>query len=212
MSLTKAARLTTRLVNSETSHALQIAAQALKQGQLVAFPTDTIYGVGCGAFEAAAIERLYDIKGRARNKPIPILVKDLQQLSEIACDLSDTAQRLIERFWPGPLTLIVKGKSNSVGLTNGTIAVRMPGHVFALALIAEVGTPIATTSANRSGYTSPLDAHQVLLNLGSRIDLILDAGPCPGGIDSTVVDTTGPEIRILRETAISARLIKEALK
>ncbi len=190
-------------------------AAELKAGRLAAFPTDTVYGVGCLAFDGAAIERLYEVKQRNRNKPIPILVSGAEQLALVTREITPLAQRLIERFWPGALTLVLQPHPDlpeAICASDGTIAVRMPGHVLTLALLREVGMPLATTSANRSGRHSPLDAQQAMINLNGRIELILDAGPCPGGIDSTVVDATGDTIRVLRETAIPARQIKEALK
>ncbi len=209
------AKIKTRLVTSDDPHALKVIAQELKEGRLAAFPTDTVYGVGCLAFDAAAVEKLYEIKGRAHNKPIPILVTGPEQLALLAREITPLAEQLIKQFWPGALTLILKRRPelpDAICAGGDTIAVRMPGHVLTLALIQEVGSPLATTSANLSGRQSPLDAQQALLNLNGRIDLILDAGPCPGGIDSTVVDATGEQVRILRETAITARAIKEALK
>lgn len=208
-------RIKTQLITADQPNALKQAVEELKQGRLVAFPTDTVYGVGCLAFDAAAVERLYAVKQRSHNKPIPILVTGPEQLPLLAREITPLAQRLIERFWPGALTLILKRRPelpDAICAGGDTIAVRMPEHVLTLALIQEVGSPLATTSANRSGHQSPLDAQQVFINLNGRIELILDAGPCPGGIDSTVVDATGTEIRVLRETAIPARMIREALK
>ncbi|MEI6045245.1 MAG: L-threonylcarbamoyladenylate synthase [Chloroflexota bacterium] len=205
----------TRLITTDTMNAISLAAAELRQGKLVAFPTDTVYGVGTIAFDAEAVIRLYAVKRRALHKPIPILVSGPEQLKLVAREVNPLARKLIERFWPGALTLVLPRHPNVPAVIGGggdTVAVRMPGHVLTLALIQEVGSPLATTSANMSGWDSPLDAQQVIMNLGGRIDIILDAGPCPGGIDSTVVDTTGGVLRVLRETAIPARLIREAIK
>jgi L-threonylcarbamoyladenylate synthase len=205
----------TRLITYQGRAELSLAARELNEGKLVAFPTDTVYGAAAHAFNAEAVTRLYAVKGRARHKPIPILVTGLEQLSLVAGEINPLARKLIERFWPGALTLVLPRHPDlpDVICAGGdTIAVRMPGHVLTLALLEEVGAPLATTSANVSGKSSPLDAHEVMLNLGGRIDMVLDAGPCPGGIDSTVVDTTGGVLRVLRETAIPARTIREALK
>lgn len=204
----------TRIITSDNMNALKLVAEELRQGKLVAFPTDTVYGVGAMAFNSEAVERLYDVKKRARYKPIPILVTGPEQLALVAREVNDLAKKLIEKFWPGALTLVLPRHPNVPSVIGGggdTIAVRMPGHVLTLALLQEVG-PIATTSANLSGRDSPLDAQQVIMNLGGRIDVILDGGPCPGGVDSTVVDTTGGVLRVLRETAIPARVIREAIK
>ena len=205
----------TRIVTSDDMNALRSVAQDIKQGKLAAFPTDTVYGIGAVAFDAEAVGRLYEVKRRARYKPIPILVTGPEQLPLITREVNDLAHRLIERFWPGALTLVLPRHPDlpDVICAGGdTVAVRMPSHVLTLALIQQVGSPLATTSANLSGRDSPLDAQQVAMNLGGRIDVILDAGPCPGGVDSTVVDTTGGVLRVLRETAISARLIREAIR
>ncbi len=205
----------TRIISSYDPQALQEVAKELKLGRLAAFPTDTVYGAGCLAFDAEAVARLYTVKQRQPSKPIPILVNGPEQLDLITREITPLARRLIDRFWPGALTLILKRRPelpDAICAGGDTIAVRMPAHVLTLTLIREVGGPLATTSANMSGRQSPLDAQQVLINLNGRIDLILDGGPCPGGIDSTVVDATGEEVRILRETAIPARQIKEALK
>jgi len=207
--------LKTRIINTDDSRAISIVADEIRRGNLAAFPTDTVYGVGTVASNAEAVMRLYKVKGRGLHKPIPILVKGPEQLSLVASEVNDLAKRLIEKFWPGALTLILPRHPNlpDVICSGGdTIAVRMPAHVLTLALIREVGVPLATTSANQSGKDSPLDVQGVLLNLKGRIEVVLDGGLCPGGIDSTVVDTTGGILRVLRETAIPARVIREALK
>ncbi len=212
--MTPGLKIKTRLLPADNVNALKIVAEEIKQGKLAAFPTDTVYGVGCRAFDAAAVERLYEVKQRRHDKPIPILVAGPDQLDLLAREVTPLARRLIERFWPGALTLILKRRPelpDVICAGGDTIAVRMPGHVLTLALIQEVGEPLATTSANRSGMQSPLDAEHVSLYLSGRIDLILDGGPCPGGIDSTVVDATGETAIVLRETAISAKAIREAL-
>ncbi len=205
----------TTILTSDTPNAVRLIARELKQGKLVAFPTDTVYGVGAVAFDAEAVSRLYAVKKRATSKPIPILVTGPEQLPLITREVNDLARKLIDRFWPGALTLVLPRNPDLPDIVcagGDTVAVRMPRHVLTLALLHEVGSPLATTSANISGTFSPLDAMQVLVNLGGRIDTILDAGPCPGGVDSTVVDTTGGVLRVLRETAISAKEIREALK
>ncbi|MEI7556472.1 L-threonylcarbamoyladenylate synthase [Candidatus Chlorohelix sp.] len=209
------ANLKTRIINADDSRAISIIADEIRRGNLAAFPTDTVYGVGTIASNAEAVTRLYNVKGRRMQKPIPILVKGPEQLPLVAREVNDLANLLIEKFWPGALTLILPRHPDlpDVICAGGdTIAVRMPAHVLTLALIREVGSPLAATSANQSGKDSPLDVHGVLLNLKGRIEVVLDGGMCPGGIDSTVVDTTGGVLRVLRETAIPARVIREALE
>lgn len=213
--LTISPKTHTELISSSAPGAISRIAQVLKEGHLAAFPTDTVYGAGAMVYNAEAIARLYQVKRRKLNKPIPILVTGPEQLPLVTREVNQLAQRLIDKFWPGALTLILPRHPNlpdNICAGGDTVAVRMPGHVLTLALIQEVGTPLATTSANLSGRPSPLDAQEVLLNLNGRIDIVLDAGPCPGGVDSTVVDTTGGVLRILRETAITARAIHEALQ
>jgi L-threonylcarbamoyladenylate synthase len=205
----------TKLIYSSEPEAIRRVAEELREGRLAAFPTDTVYGAGVVAFNASAVDRLYKVKQRKPNKPIPILVTGMEQLALVTREVNDLARRLIDKFWPGALTLILPrhlSLPDNICAGGDTVAVRMPGHVLTLALIQEVGVPLATTSANISGRPSPLDAQEVLFNFNGRLDLVLDAGPCPGGVDSTVVDTTGGTLRILRETAISARTIREALQ
>jgi L-threonylcarbamoyladenylate synthase len=215
MNLAIPSKQLTKVLYSSEPGAIKRVAEELRQGRLVAFPTDTVYGVGTVAFDADAVDRLYKVKQRNPTKPIPILVTGKDQLQLVTREVNELAQKLIDKFWPGALTLILPRHPNlpdNICAGGDTVAVRQPGHVLTLALLEEVGAPLATTSANMSGRPSPLDAHEVLLNLNGRLDLILDAGPCPGGVDSTVVDTTGGVLRILRETAIPARVIREALR
>jgi L-threonylcarbamoyladenylate synthase len=208
-------KLNTRVLNAEDPRTLGEVASLIKQGRLAAFPTDTVYGLGTLASNAEAVTRLYTIKGRKLNKPIPILVKGPEQLPLITREVNELAKRLIDIFWPGALTLILPRHPDLPDIIcagGDTVAVRMPAHVLTLALIREVGEPVATTSANQSGRDSPLDVQGVMMNLRGRIEVVLDGGMCPGGIDSTVVDTTGGVLRVLRETAIPARQIREKLE
>lgn len=184
----------------------------LKQGGLVAFPTDTVYGLGAGAYLPQAVERVYQVKERPRHMPLPLLLADVSQITEVADPVPPVAWRLIHRFLPGALTLVLP-KSNSVPaiLTAGgsTIALRIPAHPIALALIGGSGTPLVGTSANLSGQPSPLTADEVYAQLGDRIDLIIDGGRCPGGKESTIVDVTTEPPVILREGAISKGEIEQ---
>jgi len=193
---------------------VQQAAALLRAGELVAFPTDTVYGVGAIAWNREAVGKLYMAKLRAADKAIPILLADPVDLDLVARDLSLAAHRLAGRFWPGPLTLVVP-KSAQVPdeVTSGgdNIAVRVPDHALARALIREAGAPLATTSANLSGGASPVTAHEVSAQLAGRIAMILDGGRCPGGVASTVVDLTGPSPAILRPGPISLEEILEVV-
>jgi L-threonylcarbamoyladenylate synthase len=208
-------KLQTLVIPSNTPDALQRIAVTLKEGKIAAFPTDTVYAAGAVASNLTALAQLYAIKQRRQTKPITILVSGVEQLRQVVESVDPFAQKLIDRFWPGALTLILPRNPAQPAIGGGgsaTVAVRMPAHVLTLALLREVGAPIAATSANLSGTFSPLDAQEALLHLDGKIKLILDGGPCPGGVDSTVVDTTGGAVKVLRESAISARDIYQALQ
>lgn len=194
---------------SEISRALEI----LRKGGIVAFPTDTVYGLGALAFDNAAIESIYAAKDRPLEKAIPILIGDLSDLDRIGSDIPEMALRFAERFWPGPLTCVIPKKSTlppAVSATS-TVAVRIPNHPDALALLRAAG-PMAVTSANISGAISPTTAQEVYDQLQGRIPLILDGGRTPGGIPSTLVDCTGDQPNILREGPVTMQNLISALE
>jgi len=185
---------------TEIEHALRI----LKSGGIVAFPTDTVYGLGALAFNNAAIESIYTAKDRPIEKAIPILIGDLGDLDKVADDIPNMALRFAARFWPGPLTCIVPKKQIlplAVSATS-TVAVRIPDHHDARALLRAAG-PMAVTSANISGRASPSTAQEVYEQLNGRIPLILDGGKTKGGVPSTLVDCTGQGPVVLREGPVS---------
>jgi L-threonylcarbamoyladenylate synthase len=187
-----------------SSEGLRLAEKILRQGGLVAFPTDTVYGVGSLAFDGVAVESIYAAKDRPLEKAIPILIADISDLLKVASSIPESAQRLAARFWPGPLTLVVPrnpGLPGAVSAT-GSVGVRVPDHEVARALLRMAG-PMAVTSANISGGLNPTTAQEVQVQLGGRIPLILDGGPTPGGMASTVVDCSGREPQILRQGPIS---------
>lgn len=191
---------------------IQAALEILQTGGIVAFPTDTVYGVGALAFDNAAIESIYTAKDRPIEKAIPILIGDLSDLEKVAEDIPDMALRFAARFWPGPLTCIVPKKQTlppAVSATS-TVAVRIPDHPDARALLRAAG-PMAVTSANLSGQPSPSTALDVYQQLNGRIPLILDGGKTPGGVPSTLVDCTGDEPVILREGPISFDKLRSLL-
>jgi L-threonylcarbamoyladenylate synthase len=187
--------------------------EVLRAGGLVAFPTDTVYGVGALAFDAQAVESIYMAKDRPAEKAIPILIADPEDLAKVTSVVPPMAAKLAEAFWPGPLTLVVPRHPDlpeAVSATE-TVAVRIPDHETARALLRLAG-PLAVTSANISGGASPSTAAEVMEQLGGRIPLILDGGKTPGGLASTVVDCLGSEPVILRqgpllESDIRGRLI-----
>ena len=183
---------------------IQIALKILHSGGIVAFPTDTVYGLGALAFNNNAIESIYKAKNRPIEKAIPILIGDLSDFEKVAGDIPNMALRFASRFWPGPLTCIVPKKQTlplAVSATT-TVAVRIPDHVDARALLRAAG-PMAVTSANISGGQNPSTAQEVYDQLNGRIPLILDGGTTQGGIPSTLVDCTGEKPVILREGPIS---------
>lgn len=194
--------------------ALPEAIKLLKSGSLVAFPTDTVYGVAAHAFLPQAVARLYVAKERPRERAIPLLLAKSGDLPLVARDIPEIAWLLIERFWPGGLTLVLFRKTivpEIVCAGGETVAVRVPDHRLALALIEGTGAPLATTSANLSGRPEPVTAREVCQQLGARIDLILDGGPSPGGIPSTVVDLSVSPPAVLRKGAIAPERLAELI-
>jgi len=183
---------------------IQTALKILQSGGIVAFPTDTVYGLGSLAFDNAAIESIYTAKDRPIEKAIPILIGDLIDLDQVAVDIPDMALHFAARFWPGPLTCVIPKKQTlpSAVSATPTVAVRIPDHSDARALLRAAG-PMAVTSANISGQPSPSTAQEVYEQLNGRIPLILDGGKTQGGIPSTLVDCTGEKPVILREGPIS---------
>ncbi len=183
----------------------------LRQGGLVAYPTDTVYGLGASASLPQTAERIYAVKKRPRNMPLPLLLADVSQITEVAESVPPIAWLLIDRFLPGALTLVLP-KSSSVPdiITGGgtTVAVRIPAHPVPVALIEGLGVPIVGTSANITGSPSPVTAEEVYSQLGDKVDLIIDGGRCPGGKESTVVDVTGEIPVVLREGAINLKEIR----
>ncbi len=190
------------------------AAHALEAGELVIVPTDTVYGISAALDRPDAVEKIFIAKGRPPEKPIALLVDRVEDVDLVAAHVPETANVLMARFWPGGLTLILPRKPDVpdiVAAGGPTIAVRMPDHPVPRALVRRLGKPLPTTSANRSGYPSPKDANQALSELGDKVSIVLDAGPAPGGIESTVMDpTTDPPI-VYREGAVSIRALEEVL-
>ncbi len=202
-----------RVMDAADPRAVQEALRLLRLGQVVAFPTDTVYGVGAVAFDARAVGRLYEIKGRSLEKAIPILLASGDDLARVALDPPAIALRLAELFWPGPLTIVLhKRPEVPPQVAPGpTVGVRVPDHPLAQALLQATG-PLATTSANRSGEPSALDASQVVAALGEAVALVLDGGRAPGGRPSTVVDCTQDPPQLLREGPIALEEILRAAR
>jgi L-threonylcarbamoyladenylate synthase len=177
----------------------------LKRGGVVAFPTDTVYGLGASIGIKQAVERVYRIKGRPNNRALPLILADLSQIDGVARSVPPLARLLAEKFWPGPLTLVLFKSDSVPDIVTGnseTVAVRIPAHPIPVALARGVGMPIVGTSANLSGQPSALTTEEARAQLGDRVDLIID-GECPGGKESTIVDLTGETPVIRREGALS---------
>jgi len=184
----------------------------LKQGGIVACPTDTVYGVGAAIYTETAVERVYQIKGRPLGRALPILLADKSQIAEVAKVVPPLAWRLADRFFPGALTIVLfKADSVSDIVTGGlkTVAVRIADHPIPIAVVRGLGAPIVGTSANLSGSPSALTAEEVRAQLGDRVDMIIDGGRCPGGWESTIIDLTGETPLILREGPISSEELRE---
>ncbi len=189
---------------------LERAAEVLRQGGILAYPTETLYGLGVDPFREEALEKLYLLKARPPTQPVSLLVRDMEMLEEVVQDISPEARRILEAFLPGPLTAVLPARPHLPGLlTAGTekIGVRISSHPLISHLFARFPHPITTTSANRSGMPSSVTVEQIIDAFPHGVDGILDAGPSPGGSGSTVVDLTGPEPVILREGAISREKI-----
>jgi L-threonylcarbamoyladenylate synthase len=202
----------TSLLPAGQESSIQRALELLRVGECIAFPTDTVYGLGADPFNISSIIKLFEVKGRDFNKPIAILVGDVAQIKLVAASFTELASKLVEKFWPGGLTVTVPKSPNIPDLLspNQTIGIRMPDHPIALRLLKEFG-PLATTSANITGKQNPLNAVDVHLQLNNRIPLILDGGACPGGVPSTVVDCTQEKPIILRYGAITETAIKSLI-
>jgi L-threonylcarbamoyladenylate synthase len=190
---------------------IERAAGLIRAGRLVAFPTETVYGLGANALDAAAVRGIFAAKGRPPSNPVIVHVSEPSQVRNVASDWPETAAALAAAFWPGPLTLVVPKLPtvpDEVTAGGPTVAVRCPSHPVARALIAAASVPIAAPSANRSTELSPTLAEHVLKGLNGRIDLVLDGGPCTGGIESTVIDVTGPVVRLLRPGLVTVAMLE----
>jgi len=194
--------------------AIARAAELIRAGRLVAFPTETVYGLGANALDAAAVARIYEAKGRPSNNPIIVHVAGVEAAKLLVAKWPEIADRLAAAFWPGPLTLILPKKDLVADIVTGggpTVAIRMPAHPVALALLEASGVPIAAPSANRSTQLSPTTAAHVLQSLEGRVELILDGGPTTGGIESTVLSLAGEQPQILRPGLITGKQIESVI-
>lgn len=206
--------MNTEILRADAPNAISHTLELLKNGEVIAIPTDTVYGIAADGYNASAVEKLFVAKDRPPHKAIMLLLGEYSDLEEVALYVSPTAKRLAERFWPGGLTLVVNGGEalpfNLRAATN-TIGVRLPNAELVRNLVRELGRPIAATSANISGGTNPRTAEDVLRDLNGRIALILDGGATPGSTPSTVLDCTVEPPRVLREGAIPVSEIEQEL-
>jgi len=193
---------------------IQHAASLLRAGKLVAFPTETVYGLGANALDAEAVARIFEAKGRPHTSPIIVHVSNREMASMVVAEWPARAQRLAQEFWPGPITLVLKKQADVPHLVTAglnTVGVRMPAHPVALALIAEAQVPVAAPSANRFTELSPTTADHVRQSLGDRVDYILDGGACTVGIESTVLSLAGDIPVLLRPGGVSRRQIEQLI-
>lgn len=190
------------------------AAEVLRAGRLVAFPTETVYGLGANALDESAVRRIYEAKGRPAINPVIVHVASTDDARALATEWTADAEALARAFWPGPLTLVVRKTTRIPGIVTAggdTVGLRVPAHPVALALLREAAVPVAAPSANRSNQVSPTTAAHVRHGLGDRVDLIIDGGATHVGIESTVVDVTGPVAQVLRPGMISREAIAAAV-
>ena len=205
------------MIRKATADAIRDAATILRSGDLVAFPTETVYGLGADATQPSAVERIYAVKGRPPANPLIVHVATLEEVEQVA-DLSDTAVRsrldTVKDFWPGPLTLVLPRRPSIPDIVTAglaTVAVRIPGDAIALELLRATKRPIAAPSANRSGFVSPTTAAHVQESLGDEVRLILDGGPCDVGIESTIISLIGDHPTLLRPGVVTAEQLSQRL-
>lgn len=210
--------MNTRLLSTDPAHvdaSLDLAAALLREGKLVAFPTETVYGLGANALDEAAVRRVYDVKGRPTDNPMIVHVHERAQAVELMQEIPLYFSELANEFWPGPLTMIVRRNaavSDVVTAGLDTVGVRFPDHPITRELLRRADVHVAAPSANLSGRPSPTDARTVLTDLSGRIDAVLDGGACPVGIESTVLDLTGDTPTILRPGTVTREDLEDVLQ
>jgi tRNA threonylcarbamoyl adenosine modification protein (Sua5/YciO/YrdC/YwlC family) len=203
--------MTTYDVTTEAAPGIEAAVDALQAGRLVVLPTDTVYGIAADAFSADAVAALLAAKGRGRDMPVPVLVGSWRTVDGLVDELGPLARRMVEAFWPGPLTLIVRSAPSlawDLGETRGTVAVRMPQQDVALRVLEQTG-PLAVSSANRSGRPPAATAAEAEEQLGDAVSVYLDGGPAGEPVPSTIVDLTGDHARVLRVGALDVERLRE---
>ena len=204
---------TTRLL-TDAPEDITVAATLLREGELVAIPTETVYGLAADALNGPAVARIFQAKGRPMDNPLIVHVADWDEVAPLTAEIPENARQLAQAYWPGPLTMILKKSARipdevSAGLS--TVAVRMPSHPVARAIIKASGCPLAAPSANRSGIPSPTTAAHVLADMDGRIAAVVDGGECRVGVESTVVDVSQPVPRLLRPGGITPEMLEEVV-
>jgi L-threonylcarbamoyladenylate synthase len=202
------------MTDTTSSSLIQEAAEIIKRGGIVAFPTETVYGLGADAFNPLAVSRLFEVKKRPYFDPLIVHLARKADLERVVAEIPPGAKRLMDRFWPGPLTVVLPKREDVPDIVTAglrTVAVRMPNHPVALSLIEKAETPIAAPSANPFGYVSPTTAKHVEEQLGEEIDLILDGGPCHVGVESTVIAFSGDQAELLRPGGLPVEEIESMI-
>lgn len=210
--------MTTELIRvrklSESAEDLSRAGNLLRSGNIVAIPTETVYGLAANTFDAEAIKKVFEAKGRPQDNPLIVHISDIEDIAKLTVEFPEAAIKLAEKFWPGPLTMILK-KSDKVPfeVTAGlsTVAVRFPSHSVALAVITAAGVPLAAPSANLSGKPSPTTAQHVMRDLSGKIPMIIDGGTCEVGLESTVIDLSGDVPTLLRPGGVTLTSLRDVL-
>ncbi len=203
-----------RLIPSSAPDVVSVASKLLQQGELIVLPTDTVYGIGASVDLPDAVARLYVAKGRPLDRPIPVLISGVEQLARLSSNLDPRVEQFARRYWPGGLTVIVDAVDwlpDEIVAGTGRVGLRMPDHPLALAIIRAAGGALATTSANRSGESAATTAAEALDALGDQAALVVDDGPSPGGVHSTVVSVEGDRLVVVREGAIPRNEITPTL-
>lgn len=202
------------ILPATSRQAIKLARRLLREGQVVAFPTDTVYGVGANAFERFAVRQIFKVKQRPPDKPLPVFIYQIDDLNLVAREVPNRAWPLLQEFWPGALTVVLPKNPNlpdDVTAGQNSVAVRIPDYALCLELVIQVGRPLAVTSANLSGHPNPTTAQEVAGQLGGRIPLILDGGPVPIGQASTIIDLSLSPPRLLRHGPLSLQVLREFL-